>query len=88
MELEPREIADQMFQAGHISICEHDYVTDLKQKYKRLKSLLDVLKSKNLYVSFECTLRSLKYISVLDVLHKDRRLKMNHCEYFLLLFLN
>lgn len=63
-ELEPREIADEMFQAGHITVSEHDDVTDCTKKCKRLKYLLDILKEKELYGPFVYTLQSLKYTTV------------------------
>lgn len=75
-ELEPREIADTMFQEGHLTLSEHDDITDRRQKYKRLKELLDILKKKNyLYEDFWCTLQSLKYTTVLDTLQTDKVFK-------------
>lgn len=84
MELEPREVADEMFQSGFITISDHDDVTGIIQKYERLRKLLDVLKRKKLYASFECTLKSLKYITLLDTIRTDRKLKNIPCKYILL----
>lgn len=80
MELEPREIADRMFQAGVISISEHDDITDVNQKYKRLRELLETLERKNLYEPFWYTLQSLKYTAVLDTLQTERTLKNKLCK--------
>lgn len=82
LELEPREIADRMFQAGYIEPSEHDDITDSNKKYKRLRNLLSILKGKNLYEHFWCTLQSLKYTLVLDTLQKDpdRKLKNELCK--------
>lgn len=52
--LEPRDIANEMFQAGQISPHDHDDITNNRKKYKRLKILLDVLEIKQLYASFAC----------------------------------
>lgn len=71
-ELEPRNIADVMFQESHISISDHDIVTDFQQKRKRLNSLLDILKRNRLYAEFVCTLESLNYAVVLNTLKEDR----------------
>lgn len=51
-ELEPREIADEMFQAGHITVSEHDDVTECPRKWKRLKCLLNILKKKQVVCTF------------------------------------
>lgn len=72
--LEPRNIADFMFQEGHISVDEHDMMTIPPKKHKRLKNLLDVLKKrKTLYVSFLYTLKFLKFTSVLETLETDKK---------------
>lgn len=71
-ELEPRNIADVMFQESHISISDHDIVTEFQQKHKRLNSLLDILKRNRLYAEFVCTLESLNYAVVLNTLKEDR----------------
>lgn len=71
--LEPRYIADFMFQEGHISVEEHDMMTIPSKKHKRLKNLLDILENrKELYVSFLCTLNFLKFTSVLETLETDQ----------------
>lgn len=70
---EPREIADEMFQAGQISCNDHDYIADNRKKYKRMRNLLDVLKRKQLYSHFVCLLESLNYASLLETLSSDRQ---------------
>lgn len=55
-ELETREIADLMFQSGYISCNDHDSITDIQQKYVRFMSLLNIIKEKQLYSPFACTL--------------------------------
>lgn len=88
MELEPREITDEMFQAGHLTVFEHDKVTESNQRYKRLSCLLVILRKKNLYAQLVCTLQSLGYMSVLDTLQKDRKLKNKPCKYLYFVLLN
>ncbi|XP_078324280.1 uncharacterized protein LOC111123198 isoform X2 [Crassostrea virginica] len=82
-ELEPRDIADQMFQACHISVSDHDAMTDDSKKFKRLKELLDILRRRNLYIPFLYVLHSLRYFTVLDTLQRDRKLKVKPSEYVL-----
>lgn len=41
-ELEPREIADLMFQSAYISCNDHDSITEGQQKYGRFMSLLNI----------------------------------------------
>lgn len=70
-ELEPREIADLMFQSRYISCNDHDSITDSQQKYKRFMSLLNIVKEKKLFAHFACTLHSSKkYMSVLETLQE------------------
>lgn len=81
MELEPREIADEMFQSGYIFCNDHDSVTDSQQKYVRFMSLLDIIKENQLYSQFACTLQnSMKYISVLETLQHDRQQDLGTCK--------
>lgn len=80
-ELEPREIADLMFQSGYISCNDHDSITDSQQKYVRFKSLLDILKEKALYSQFVNTLQAcMKYRSVLETLQEDRKPDLTPCK--------
>lgn len=80
-ELEPREIADLMFQSGYISCNDHDSITDNQQKYVRFMSLLDILKEKQLYAQFVNTLQaSMKYGSVLETLQEDRKPNITPCK--------
>ncbi|XP_065935063.1 uncharacterized protein [Magallana gigas] len=71
--LEPRDIADEMFQAGQISVNDHDDITDDLKKYNRMENLLDVLKRKQLNAPFLCLLESLNYTSLLESLSTDRQ---------------
>lgn len=81
--LEPRAIADEMFQAGQISCNDHDGIADDRRKYKRMRNLLDVLKRKDLYSPFLCLLESLNYTSLLETLRSDRQPwpLINSCRY-------
>lgn len=79
--LEPREIADYLFQTGHIDVNDHDDVADCDRKYKRLKSLLDTIIRKGIYRPFLCVLQSLMYIPVLDTLQNDAELKEGPCKF-------
>lgn len=78
-ELDPREIADEMFQAGHINVSDHDDVTECPKKWKRMKCLLNILKNNKLYTPFGYTL-SLKYVEVLDVLQQGRETTSITCK--------
>lgn len=82
MELEPWDIADKMFQAGHISVSEHDDVTDYSQKHKRLRGLLDILKRKCLHAPFLSLLQSKQYTHLLETLKNERKLSYKPCKYF------
>lgn len=80
-ELEPREIADLMFQSAYISCNDHDSITEGQQKYVRFMSLLNILKEKHLYSKFVSTLQtSMKYISVLETLKEDRHPTITLCK--------
>lgn len=79
-ELEPREIADEMFQAGHITVSDHDNVTECPKKWKRLKCLLNILKKNKLYAPFGYTLQSLKYLEVLGVLQQGKETSSITCK--------
>lgn len=71
MELEPRVIADVMFQAGHICAYEHDVVVERTTKYKRIKELFIILRNRpELYNHFSCVLQSFKISSVLEKIEK------------------
>lgn len=86
-ELEPCKIADEMFQTGLISISEHDDVTDYKQKHKRLRGLVDILKRKCLHAPFLSLLQSMKYSLLLDTLQNERELNYKLCKYFKIIVL-
>lgn len=80
-ELEPREIADLMFQPGYISCNDHDSITDSHQKYVRFMSLLNILKEKQLYSQFVNTLQAcMKYRSVLETLQEDKKPNLTPCK--------
>lgn len=70
MELEPRDIADELFQKEYISITDHDDVTFSNKKHKRLERLLKVLQDKNLNLVF-CDILQSKYSLVWKILHAD-----------------
>lgn len=79
-ELEPREIADLMFQDGHITIKHHSDVTACKKKHKRLRHLLKVLKTEQLYAPFLCILKFLECKVVLETLETDKKLENPPCK--------
>lgn len=66
--LEPREVADEMFQAGHFSIREHDFITESTKKLKRLQTLLCIVEKRNLYCPLLYALQSLSNGVNLDML--------------------
>lgn len=80
-ELEPREIADEMFQAGHFTVFDHDNVTDLPNRYKRLKFFLKILKTKHLYADFLEILESMNHTSVLETLRTEQPLWHEPCKF-------
>lgn len=57
MELEPRDVADELFRKEYISVNDHDHVTFSRKKHNRLERLLYVLKKKELYSVFSHTLQ-------------------------------
>lgn len=67
--LEPRDIANEMLQAGYMHPHYHDEITKNRQKYKRLEILLEVLECKKLYTSFVRILEYLQYTSLLETLN-------------------
>lgn len=79
-ELEPREIADEMFKAGHFSPSDHDSVTDLKNRNGRLKTLLKVLERKKLYAPFLDVLESLGHTVVLETLNTEGHFQYEVCK--------
>lgn len=84
--LEPRVIADEMFQKGQITVNDHDHITDDSRKHNRMKNLLDVLKRKQVYACFACTLESLHHTALLNTLTIDTQYVDNICEYIFFLF--
>lgn len=79
MELEPRDIADELFQEEYISIINHDDITFCRKKHKRFERLLYVLKNKKLYLVFCHTLQS-KYPLVWNTMHSDEHQTCNPCK--------
>lgn len=80
IELEPRRIADEMFQAGLFSISDHDDVTYLPNKHKRLKRVLEILEKKHSHAPFTELLESLQHTPVLETLQRERQLISETCK--------
>ena len=86
--LEPLDIADEMFQAWHISYDEHDSLTSSNGRYERLEGLLGILSGKaELYPHFVNVVQSLGYFSVLDTLKNGVPFKFETCKSFYLLLM-
>lgn len=79
-DLEPRAIADELFQSDCISVSDHDRVTDSPKKYDRLMSLLEILKMKKMHGPFLCTLESLHCDLVLKTLQTDQEFPKKPCK--------
>ena len=81
MELEPRAIADELFQKGHISADEHDDVTEFTTKYKRVKELFSILRKRpDMYYHLSCVFQSLKHYSVLKKMTEKRSVTSRPCK--------
>ena len=80
--MEPVNIADEMFQAGHITVFEHEVVTCSSKRYKRLEELLAVLREKSLYTDFVGILQSLDYSEVLHTLKMHKPYTLITCKWF------
>lgn len=78
--VEPVNIADELFQAGHINVFEHEVVTCSNKRYKRLKELLAVLSKKSLYTHFVSILQSLDYSDVLHTLKMNEPFDLKTCK--------
>lgn len=78
--LEPRKIADEMFQVDCISVSDHDIVTDSPKKYKRLRSLLEILKMRTLHGPFLFTLECLHCNIVVNTLKTDKQCIILPCK--------
>lgn len=87
-ELEPREIADEMLTTGHFSPNDHDSVTDLKNRNKRLHSLLNILERKQLYAPFLVLLETLGHTVVLETLKTESHFNHKPCKFLLFSILN
>lgn len=79
MELEARDIADELFKEEYISIKDHDDVTFSRKKHNRLNRLLNVLEKKKLYSVFSKTLLN-NYRSVFYKLNPDIHLPRFPCK--------
>lgn len=79
MELEPRDIADELFKEEYISINDHDDVTFVRKKHDRLQRLLYLLEKKNLYAVFSKTLLT-NYLSVLHTMRSGIHLPRIPCK--------
>lgn len=79
MEIEPRDIADELFQKQFLSIDDHDDVTYSHKKRKRLKRLLDILNEKQLYTTLWYTLKA-KYSLVWNTLKSDNHQPLIPCK--------
>lgn len=69
-----------MFQAGLFSTTDHDDVSDLIKKPKRLQSLLEILERKHLHAHFLNVLETLQYTAVLETLQTDKQLELKPCK--------
>lgn len=79
-ELEPREIAKEMFKRGHFSNTDYNDVTALQNKRKRLEHFLEILERKHLHVPFYDTLESRQYNLLLEALRTDQPLGHEPCK--------
>lgn len=79
MELEPRDIADELFKEDYISFIDHDDVTFSRKKHDRLDQLLNVLEKEKLYSVFSKTLLT-NYSSVLYTMDPDIHLPRFPCK--------
>lgn len=70
MELEPRDIADELLQKQVLSIDDHDDIKYSHKKCKRLENLLDILNEKQEYTTFWHTLKA-RYSAAWNTLQLD-----------------
>lgn len=78
--LEPREIADEMFQAGLFSTEDHDYVTENPKRRKRLLNLFEILEDKRMHARFLVLLEKMQHTQVLETLKTNRQLREEPCK--------
>lgn len=72
-----------MFQAGHFSTSDHDYLADLPNRHKRLKSVLKFLERKHLHAPFLDVLKSLHHASVIATLQTERQFIPKPCKLYI-----
>lgn len=83
IQLEPLDVADEMFQEGLLSGVEHDDVAEESTRIKRLEMLLNILKEKKNGCSFlKYALKSLGYERLLRSLEEDSPLTVETCKFF------
>lgn len=80
-ELEPREIADEMFQASLFTPADHDYITDNPKRRKRLRNLLEILKRKRMHARFLVLLKEMQHTIVLETLRTNRQFRHDPCKF-------
>lgn len=80
--LEPREIADEMFQAGLFSIGDHDFVTTNPKRRKRLLNLFEILEDKRMHTHFLVLLEKMKHTQVLKTLKTNTQFRQEPCKLF------
>lgn len=80
-DLEPREIADELFQEGLISVSDHDIVSDSPKKYNRLRSLLKILEMKQLHGPFLFTLDCSQCDLIMKTLKTDIQFRIIPCKF-------
>lgn len=69
-----------MFQAGLFSISDHDDVTDLPNRHKRLKRVLEIIETKHSHAPFTELLESLHHTSALETLQTERQFISESCK--------
>lgn len=84
-ELEPREIADEMFQASFFTVADHDYITDNPTRRKRLRNLLKILKKNRMHDRFLVMLKEMKHDIVLETLRTNSQFRHDPCKLLFIL---
>lgn len=84
-ELEPRVIADQMFQASVFTVADHDYITDNPKRRKRLRNLLEILKKKRMHDSFLVVLKDMEHYVALKTLETNSQFRHDPCKLLFIL---
>lgn len=84
-ELEPREIADEMFQASLFTPDDHDYITDNPKRRKRLRNLLEILEMKGMHAQFLVLLNKMGHTLVLETLKTNWQFRYDTCKLLFML---